>query len=301
MIAVVLATYNGEKYLAAQLNSIISQSVKPDCIYIYDDGSSDSTLNVIKKFVKESSIQIVLKQNSVNKGYTKNFLDALYEMNDDYIFLSDQDDVWDENKISEFLKCLDKQNQNIPCLVTSGYRICNQDLVEFKKKHISKLFISSEINKKSFFKDCSYPGMTFCLNKALIKQLKSQEDTYDNIFFHDFYISMTALKTGKLIRINKPLVLYRQHQNNQLGAGGKGMSSIQHWSIVLENKRREVLSALEFFPHDRYLNAKMSFVNKRVNWFNDKKTFSILISFIKYIVFFNFKSFIADLYYSIKR
>ena len=109
MYSVIIATYNGSKFIIEQLNSIINQSKKIDKIYIYDDCSTDNTINLIQAWIQKNHIyNVIIKQNSKNKGYTQNFLDALNEVEGDYVFLCDQDDVWQQNKLEEYFKILKK-------------------------------------------------------------------------------------------------------------------------------------------------------------------------------------------------
>ncbi|MEK5777350.1 glycosyltransferase, partial [Acinetobacter nosocomialis] len=101
MISVCLATYNGEKYIVEQLTSILSQLSPTDEVIISDDHSTDETLLLIKS-LNDPRIKIIT--NELGKGYTKNFENAINHSSGDYIFLSDQDDVWVENKVELMMK-----------------------------------------------------------------------------------------------------------------------------------------------------------------------------------------------------
>ena len=95
-----MATYNGEKYVIEQLESIKNQSLKPDEVIISDDCSTDNTRSLISEYIKKHNLtNWSLIENHVNKGYKKNFIDSLKFVNGDIVFLSDQDDVWDKEKI----------------------------------------------------------------------------------------------------------------------------------------------------------------------------------------------------------
>ena len=103
-ISVALCTYNGEKFLSEQLESILQQSVKPNEIIICDDGSKDSTVKILKNSESNHSNIIQVHQNAVNLGFVKNFEKAISLCLGEIIFLSDQDDIWKENKIERFIE-----------------------------------------------------------------------------------------------------------------------------------------------------------------------------------------------------
>lgn len=98
-ISIALATYNGAKYLQAQLDSFTSQTLQPDELIVFDDGSVDETMEIIEAFCEISPFKVLIHRNETNLGYTKNFSKALSVCSGDLIFLSDQDDVWLPEKV----------------------------------------------------------------------------------------------------------------------------------------------------------------------------------------------------------
>ena len=98
-ISVVMAVYNGEKYIEEQLMSILSQSIMPDELIIQDDGSSDSTTDKIQSITEKSDVSVKLIKNKENLGFSKNFITAISAASGEYIFLSDQDDIWKKDRI----------------------------------------------------------------------------------------------------------------------------------------------------------------------------------------------------------
>lgn len=117
-VSIAMASYNGENYLREQLNSILKQTRMPDELIISDDNSEDHTLKIIKEFKKKAPFEVIVQANENNIGYTKNFERALSVTTGDLIFLSDQDDVWFENKIEETVKVYEMEK---PLLI-----ICNR-------------------------------------------------------------------------------------------------------------------------------------------------------------------------------
>ena len=111
-ISLLMATYNGEKYIVEQLKSIYNQTVNPDEVLIADDVSNDRTVELIERFIEQHDLKNwKLMINSSNKGYKKNFYDLIQQATGDVIFLSDQDDVWEKNKIELMTKELEKNTK----------------------------------------------------------------------------------------------------------------------------------------------------------------------------------------------
>ena len=117
MISVVMATFNGGKYLQEQLKSILEQSLEPDEIIICDDCSTDNTADVIRSMKKMSKIPIHFWNNKEHLGYGQNFRQAINRASGDIIFLCDQDDVWVKNKIELCMDIFNKQ-KNVLALST---------------------------------------------------------------------------------------------------------------------------------------------------------------------------------------
>lgn len=99
-ISVVMATYNGEKYILEQLDSLRDQTYVPDEVIICDDCSTDNTLALLKKYIKNNNMKNwKVEQNINNIGWKKTFWNLLQQAKNEFIFLSDQDDIWDSNKL----------------------------------------------------------------------------------------------------------------------------------------------------------------------------------------------------------
>ena len=150
MISVAMTTYNGERYIKEQLESIINQTRKVDEIIIFDDCSKDKTVQIIREAIKETEIKIFLTVNEKNVGYIENFRRAIEKSTGDYIFLCDQDDVWMNDKVEKMLDIMEKYD--IRVLFTQ------YDMIDSKGKKINakeyrfngeKKYGSKEIKKIS--------------------------------------------------------------------------------------------------------------------------------------------------------
>jgi len=118
-ISVAMCTYNGEKFLETQLQSIDNQLRKPDEIIICDDRSEDRTVQIINEFSARTNIPVLLKRNALNLGYAKNFEQAISKCSGEFIFLSDQDDIWHTNKTIEIIKIFE-ENMNLLVVAHDG-------------------------------------------------------------------------------------------------------------------------------------------------------------------------------------
>lgn len=117
--SVILCTYNGKEYILEQLDSLKNQSLQPDEVIITDDKSTDETATIIKDYIKQYKLDNwKLSINEENKGFRKNFMDSIRECSGEYLFLCDQDDIWNQDKISSMTKAMD-ENPKIDLLVSS--------------------------------------------------------------------------------------------------------------------------------------------------------------------------------------
>ena len=213
MISVCMAAYNGETYIKEQLSSILNQLTNEDEVIISDDGSTDSTINIIKSFNDERVKILHNKQTKEGKSkhqiVTANFENALKNAKGDYIFLADQDDVWKEDKVKISLSYLEKAD-----MVCSNYDVIDNknSIIKhsfYKDNPISTLFIKNII--KMPFHGCCMAFKKDVLNFALPFSV--------NLPLHDNWIGILCSinKNYKISYIEEPLVLYRQHSDNVSG------------------------------------------------------------------------------------
>jgi glycosyltransferase involved in cell wall biosynthesis len=219
---IVLATYNGDRYLGAQLESILAQEYQHWQLIIRDDGSSDRTREIIHMYQKRESnrLQWIDSENSRNIGVIQNFNYLLEQSRADYTFLSDQDDVWLPNKITDSLQLLKRIESQwgkaTPILIHSDLSVVTEQLLpqypSFWKSHtlnpdynsLRQLLIRNHIT-----------GCTIVINKALRQLALPISNT---AFMHDWWLGLVATTFGKIAYLDYPTVLYRQHTHNQVGA-----------------------------------------------------------------------------------
>lgn len=224
-ISVVMATYNGAKYIKEQLESIFNQSITPDEIIISDDCSKDGTLQIIEDYKNKVSIPITVNENRENIGFIKNFKLAISRAKGDYIFICDQDDVWEKNKIEDTISCMKSVGAEVSCtgfilIDGNGNRIKN--LNNYKSDPISGYKdwtgLIQEIQIKRLVWGNFCPGCTYCFTKSI----KMVFDRLNNIEMpHDFQLLLIGANHHSAIFIDKPLSKYRIHESNTIGMNKK--------------------------------------------------------------------------------
>lgn len=220
-IAILLGTYNGDKYLVCQIDSLINQTISDWTLYICDDGSTDDTPFIIEKYVNKHSNITLIKNNVENIGAKNNFLRLLESVNSKYYMFCDQDDIWLPEKIEVSLYHMQKIEQNsqkIPIVIHTDVI-----LVDSKQKVIAKSFWKEahlnpdKMKNYNYLAICSYVlGCTMLFN-SLAKEKAFPVN--ENALMHDWWISTQVIKTGIIYSIYDQTMLYRQHENNVSGVG----------------------------------------------------------------------------------
>ncbi|MGL6101155.1 MAG: glycosyltransferase family 2 protein [Fusobacteriaceae bacterium] len=199
-VSVCMATYNGEKYIKEQIESILKQLTKNDEVIISDDGSKDETIKIIKKYQKESKISIKIYEGP-KKGVIKNFENVISKASKDLIFLSDQDDIWNDNKVEEVKKIFN-QNENITLVIHEALIIDGSGKIIGKKSKYQNGILKN-ILKNTYIGCC----MAF---KKEIQVIPFPS----NIPMHDSWIGIFHEKVGKVYHLDKELFKYRVHGQN---------------------------------------------------------------------------------------
>ncbi len=223
-ISVCIATYNGEKYIKEQLNSILTQLKKDDEIIISDDGSTDKTVEIIKTYV-DPRMKFFLNTNG--KGPIKNFENAIGKAVGDFIFLSDQDDLWNNTKVEEILTAFSSDEDLT--MIFSNADIIDEDGVSKGYSFFKDNNANDKSIIKSFFKN-QFLGCTI----AFKSELRSKILPFPSkIPMHDWWIGILNLHYGKVLFLNKNLISYRRHNNNVTSESSSNLSKIVSWRNTL--------------------------------------------------------------------
>ncbi len=244
MVDILMATYNGEKYIESQLTSIISQTYKDWRLFIQDDLSTDYTLKIIKKY-QTIDKRIILVDNTKKRGCGRNFLSLLSYSTSEYICFADQDDYWFENKLERLVNEItlyDKENE-CPKLVVSNCLL-------WKYPQNSIFYNPNFVKPNAIHQALFMGGMQGCLTLFNSKLRDILNKNFDYIWLHDHYLLLSAITFGQIYYINDPLMLYRQHENNvtphfTTGLLSKVINKLKGSNALLD--RRLYLENKEFY------------------------------------------------------
>ncbi|MCD0009700.1 glycosyltransferase family 2 protein, partial [Streptococcus agalactiae] len=246
---ILMATYNGEKFLAQQIESIQKQTFKEWNLLIRDDGSSDKTCDIIRNFTaKDSRIRFINENEHHNLGVIKSFFTLVnYEVADFYFF-SDQDDVWLPEKLSVSLEAAKHKASDVPLLVYTDLKVVNQELNILQDSMIRAQSHHANTTLLPELTENTVTGGTMMINHALAEKWFTPND----ILMHDWFLALLAASLGEIIYLDLPTQLYRQHDNNVLGARTmdkrfkilrEGPKSIftRYWKLIHDSQKQASL------------------------------------------------------------
>lgn len=220
MVQILMATFNGEKYISEQIESILNQTVQDIQILVRDDGSSDCTVGIIEKYVQLFPNKIVLIKDEIKCGSAvSNFMQLTKYATADYVMYSDQDDFWLPNKIEVTLDSMKKveitEGTDIPILVFTKYKVVDENLKEINKSEKGSQIEKKRMKLNQLIVQNCVTGCLSMVNKALYSLIGDYDK---NILMHDWWTALIASSMGKIIYIPEEVMLYRQHGNNVVGA-----------------------------------------------------------------------------------
>ncbi|HGD6796131.1 TPA: glycosyltransferase family 2 protein [Streptococcus agalactiae] len=248
-VNILMATYNGEKFLAQQIESIQKQTFKEWNLLIRDDGSSDKTCDIIRNFTaKDSRIRFINENEHHNLGVIKSFFTLVnYEVADFYFF-SDQDDVWLPEKLSVSLEAAKHKASDVPLLVYTDLKVVNQELNILQDSMIRAQSHHANTTLLPELTENTVTGGTMMINHALAEKWFTPND----ILMHDWFLALLAASLGEIIYLDLPTQLYRQHDNNVLGARtmdkrfkilreGPKSIFIRYWKLIHDSQKQASL------------------------------------------------------------
>ncbi|MFV0255158.1 MAG: glycosyltransferase family 2 protein [Erysipelotrichaceae bacterium] len=215
-VSVAMCTYNGEKYLAKQLNSILAQSVKVDEIIISDDNSQDGTILLCEQILSSSSIPYQIIKNKKALGVKANFKQCFSLCSGDIIFSCDQDDIWENNKVKSIIAYFKKQPKlnliaSDATLIDAndqGMRLSLQQSLEFSVDSNNTIF-------DNLLRTYCITGATMAFRKSFFEKAFYLSEYW----LHDGWLALGAALNDCLLFVPEKLTRYRLHGNNQCGVG----------------------------------------------------------------------------------
>lgn len=285
MVSIVMATYNGEKYIGEQIESILASTYQDFNLFIYDDGSTDGTLLVLMQYENKYPDKIKIFQNEVNQGVTLNFLQGICKTTSDYIMLSDQDDVWKPNKIGITLRRMRHMEaqlgKELPMAVFTDAVVVDENLKTLQKSFFqSGKLDPTKTDLNHLLMENKLIGCSVMVNASLRKVLQGHHLPKE-ARLHDWWIALIASSFGKIGFIKEPTLLYRQHSNNVVGNQSfyayfiNRVSSLgkQRTSILALEKQAEefshlyqnILSEESWMLFQRFANLhNVNFIKRRI-------------------------------------
>lgn len=245
MINIIMASYNGERYIREQIDSIICNTYTDWKLWIFDDGSTDSTIEILEEYEKRLPNKIIVRKNKKNLGVTKNFLHGVRAVSDskenkNYYMFCDQDDVWMNKKIEKTLKAmkqLERKYGDCPLSVFTDATVVDEKLKVLK----TSFFKTSELNPyqtslNSLLMENKLIGCTLMFNSKVKEKLTVIPD---EVRYHDWWIALITASFGHISYLNEATLLYRQHGNNVVG--NKDYLSYIKKSILSLDKQGEAI------------------------------------------------------------
>ncbi|MGV3023027.1 glycosyltransferase family 2 protein [Streptococcus suis] len=260
-VNILMSTYNGQEFLAEQIRSIQAQTFTDWILLIRDDGSRDRTREIIADFAQQDSrIHLINPDSTENLGVIKSFHALVKYQRADVYFFSDQDDVWLPDKLQVTLEAAQPYPADQPLMVYTDLKVVNQDLQVMNESMIRSQSHHANTELVQELTENTVTGGTSMINHALAELWTVTDD----ILMHDWYLALLATAFGKLVYVDQPTELYRQHAENVLGARTLSkrfkkwirphvLFSV-YWDLIRNSqKQASHLLALPLAPTDRNL------------------------------------------------
>lgn len=221
-VVVLMSTFNGERYIKEQIDSILNQEGVNVFLMIRDDGSTDNTVEILKDYSKKNENIVAIKGKNIGVG--NSFMQLLYKSTEaEYYAFADQDDVWKKDKLIRGIEKISSIDSDHAVCYASNQTVVNQnmEIQGLRYDYYPSTEIAGIINQNPF------SGCTMILNKVLRDMLIDKDKRPSADFFcvriHDAWIAMYACCVGKIIYDENSYILYRQHHDNVVGAGKKSV------------------------------------------------------------------------------
>lgn len=306
-VSVAMTTYNGEKYIIEQLDSLKKQTRMIDQVIICDDCSSDGTVRMIEQFIQKNHLNSNWKVicNDNNLGYADNFHKAIGLCDGDIIFFADQDDIWNIDKIEIMTEQM-KENSDIKVLY-SDYEpyYCTEDAPVISKNVIKQMNGDGSILMQQFDKWSIYirsEGCTMCVTKTFWDEIQKY---WFSGFAHDEFVWKMALCADGLYVLHKSTLKRRLHSNN---VSKKKIHSLDKRISYSENLLKTDEKMLEYAINRDIKKEKIELIKKnieciklRIDMMSNRKYLNIFILIIKYSkYYYSKKSILVEFLMSIK-
>jgi len=294
--SVLMTTYNGEAFILEQLDSIYNQTKKVNEVIICDDCSTDDTVVIVRNFIEQKSLtnwQVIV--NKENKGWQKNFIEALSYVHGDVIFYSDQDDIWYPDKIAVMSNVM-QRDKNVQCLAGRVHQIDAQGIALGSQEIsiVDRIAHTEEISNYKKFNVITFLGCTMCFTRKLADIISEVNATY---FGHDAQTCRLAALLGGMYIMESAVLMYRMHENNTSGV----VAGLSEGASDLETRKKAIRANIQWLnsiinysqKHDLLSQEKKIVVRDtikmqedRLSFLNNRK-FGQYLSLVKYMKYYS--------------
>jgi len=267
--SVALCTYNGALYIQEQIESILNQTLPVDEIVVCDDGSADNTVSIIQQIAKAVPEKIRLIRNNTNIGLCANFMKAISLCKGDIVFLSDQDDIWYNNKVEKLTHYL-TQHPKIDLVFSDATLMGGH----FNGQKMSDNLNFPKENRKMFFAGLAFElslyqvyalGASMAVRKKLIDQIIQKKPILNS---HDHFLQFEASARNAIAYLDEPLYNYRIHNEQTSNAGGN-MANILNYITIPQNGEVWPLQEIASTITDKRLIKRVHYMNERNHLLHD--------------------------------
>ena len=302
-LSVVMTTYNGEKDVLEQLESLKKQILQPDEVLIADDQSTDRTVEIVNQYIEDNDLENWhIKVNDENLGWKRNFIKVADESSGDLIFFCDQDDIWMKHKLYVMSDIM-TQNDQIDVLAGRYVKFIDslpeKSELKIENEGIHKVEVDNHLITNEL------PGCVYCVRRSFWNRVSKH---WNGTLAHDRLCWAPARESGSLYILEMPVIYWRRHENSATTISHKSMKKNEYRCEAIEEERRD-LDCLKEVMDD--LGAEDSFYDRLIRYrefydiridmlrcHNPLKAFPLL----KYIDCYDRKKqFLLEIYLSMRR
>lgn len=300
-----MATYNGEKFIEEQLDSIRGQTLKVDEVLICDDCSTDDTIHIITNYIRGYQLDNwKVIQNDMNLGHYQTFLNLTLQASGDYVFFSDQDDIWNENKVKIMMGYLQLPNNSM-VYCQSNFIDENNNLIKSPK--VSDDVVISPL--KSLLK--KWPsGYQSAYKNTVLQDIVSGKYRIEHAYeFHDVLFGMLASAYGNVVKVDMILDQHRVHSNNVTFSNqSKSLQQSLEERVSYYNKMRqrysytyETYKKIGCKHHDsKIIKNYIILYTDRIDFVNNRSLTSLSRSLQRLSYYNGVRGFISDFVYAFR-
>lgn len=251
--SVVISTYNGERYLIKQLESIRDQTRPVDEVLIADDCSTDRTPEIAKKFIQDNQLDgWRVEVNEHNKGWRRNFMEAMWRSNGDLVFPCDQDDIWRKDKVEKMARIMEN-NSHINVLASNWRKFYPNGKTEIgPEKNDGRV---QQIELYNNYMLVRYPGCAYCVRRQVIDWSKCY---WEEGYPHDALLYRLGLFSHSLYEIHDDLFSWRMHDDSAFALEAKDLKTIGEKKKWIATAKQMNDAMIRFVEDHNFANANES-------------------------------------------